>query len=81
MTTFAINAQKNAPRDTNNDKQRRNKMQNIRTQTDEKDGDKQASTFEERYQELEEKIKQKAAAAKSDLKQHEKWKNRSEDES
>ena len=46
-------------------------MQNIRTQTDEKDGDKEASTFEERYQELEEKIKQKTAAAKSDLKQHE----------
>ena len=70
MTTIVINAQKNAPRDTNSDKQRRNKMQNIRTETDEK-GDKQASTFEERYQELEEKIKQKAAAAKSDLKQYE----------
>ena len=34
-----------------------------------KEGNKESSTFEERYQELEDKIKQKAAAAKSDLKQ------------
>ena len=36
-----------------------------------KEGNEDASTFEERDQELEEKIKQKALAAKSDLKQNE----------
>ena len=39
------------------------------------DGNKEASTFKERCQELEEKIKQKAAAAKSDLKLYEDKKN------
>ena len=53
---------KNAPRDTNSDKQRRNRMQNIRTQTGEKKGDKEASTFEERYQELEEKNQTKSCS-------------------
>ena len=36
-----------------------------------KDGNKEAFTSEERYQDLEEKIKQEAVAAKSNLKQNE----------
>ena len=44
--------------------------ENIRAQIDKKDGNKEASTFEERCQELEEKIKnKKLQPAKSDLKQ------------
>ena len=72
MATFVINTQKkNGTRHANNNKQRKIAKENIRTQIDQNDGNKGASTFEERYQELEEKIKQKAAAAKSDLKQNE----------
>ena len=68
MATFVINAQKIG--DANNNKQRMTTMGNIRAQTD-KNGYKEAFTFEERYQELEEKIKQEAAAAKSNLEQNE----------
>ena len=55
---------------TTTSKERLQKV-HIRAQIDNKDGNTEASTFEERYQELEEKIKQKVAAAKSDLKQNE----------
>ena len=51
--------------------QRKIAKENVRAPIDGKDKNKEASTFEERYQEREEKIKQKAAAAKSDLKQNE----------
>ena len=56
-------------RDATNDKQRKIAKENSRAQIDHKDGHKKGSTFEERYQELQEKIGQKVAAAKSDLKQ------------
>ena len=59
---------KNAPRDANN-KQRMTAMGNIRAHIVKKDGNKEALTF--RYQELEEMIKQEAAAAKSNLKLNE----------
>ena len=55
MATFVINAhEKNGSRDANSDKQRQ-----IAKEIDNKDGNKEASTFEERSQELEEKINKK----------------------
>ena len=72
MATFVINTpKKDGSHDTNKDKLRRTK-QNIRTQTDKKDGEKESSMFEKRYQELEEKIKEKAGAANSHLKRNKK---------
>ena len=44
-------------------------VENIRARIGKEDGDKEAFTFEERYQELEEEIKHEVAAAKSNLKQ------------
>ena len=64
MATFVINAQKkNGSRDA--------KMEIPVHRSINKDGNKEAFTFEERCQEPEEKIKQGAAAAQSNLKQNE----------
>ena len=59
---------KNATRDANN-KQRMTAMGHISAKIE--NGNKEAFTFEERYQELGEMIKQEAAAAKSNLKLNE----------
>ena len=72
MATFVINAQKkNCPCDADNDKQRTTTTGNIRAPIGKEDADKEAFTFEERSQELEEEIKHEAAAEKSNLKQNE----------
>ena len=64
-------SKKNDHRDANNNKQRKIAKENASAQIDNMDGNKEASTFDDINQELEEKIKQKAAAAKSDLKHNE----------
>ena len=62
---------KKGTRDANNNWQRMTTMEKKRAQIDGKDGNKEAFKFEEGYQELDEKIKQGAAAEKSNLKQNE----------
>ena len=92
MATFVINARKErvATRDADNNRQRMTAMGNIRARIGKEDGDKEAFTFEERYQELEEEIQHEAAAAKIQsentkmevpqrrrkLKQKKKWKRK-----
>ena len=70
MATFRHQHQKRIHTHDANKDNRRITKQIIRTQTDQKDREKELSTFEKRYQELEVKIKQKAEAANSDLKQN-----------
>ena len=60
MATFVINAQKKkGTRGANNNKQRNVAKESIRGQIDKKNGNKEASTFKERYQELEERSNKK----------------------
>ena len=71
MATFVINTpKKDGPHDANKDKLRTTE-QNIRTQTDKtNEEEEESSMFEKSYRELMERIKEKAEAANSDLKQN-----------
>ena len=64
MATLVINTpKKNGSHDADKDKHKRTKK-SIRTQTGKKDGETESSTFEKRYQELEETIKPKSCSRK-----------------